>query len=132
MQSFFDRVQRATVEEETLRAVLLIDPEYPRDKHPSGDGVLWKSSRVAKDNEAASTQQLEERAVFGASNEESRLRDETTHARAVELWWITRPHSEAERLATRDSLDAASRPDVTTVPSNPATTTVTPRQQPWP
>ena len=36
MQSFFDRIRRATVQQETLGAVILVGTEKPSDQHRAG------------------------------------------------------------------------------------------------
>ena len=53
MEPYFDRIRRATVQQETLGAVILVGTEKPSDQHRAGDGMLWKSARIAKYHETA-------------------------------------------------------------------------------
>ena len=53
MQSFFDRIRRATVQQWALGAFLLVGTKNPSDQHPAGDGMLWKSPRIGKNHETA-------------------------------------------------------------------------------
>jgi hypothetical protein len=53
MESLFDCIWRATVQQEALGTVLLVGTKNPSDQHSAGDGMLWKMTRIAKFHETA-------------------------------------------------------------------------------